>query len=561
MRHHVRLLVLLWVGMVVSACTDTAPSAPGVVPSAPSRIEAASAAQLCSRDLARTIYGQITSLASGQTQTALRTEFGKVETACGTVANRLSNVQRAGVNYYVKFLEYYAYKPATLGSLAVIAPAGSGAHFTSVARYIGEDKGTITDASFGADGFIGVCVGSKTPTDNPCTIKMPSGYAGLSVAATLMSDPQSYLFSYADRSALTDCNKENLEQLNRCADITVIPERPFPGRGVDVVMCPTGATQVQLDRALLGHPDPRGTDASFVEISQPLHKDSDLQGFSCPAPKTVSSQVGATRTGVAGLAQRLATFASLAAEFLGPRDAFAGLGTAGGSLGSLSPVGPLDPHIFLRDFRDDQVGTPPAKGPAPPQIGEWTRVESTAPGSILVQGSFSGLGNKPVVLNQGGGACLKSCGRLVLAGVIEGEPPINGIYEVRWTSVQAKPTVRSDAPIEVRASDFGVLAQVAYSSSGSASLLKFNGEVVGTWTPGVPQDFAIQIDLRAKTVRLKINGTLAATTGKNGGKSTFNYLRPLLKNDIKEFFIQFDKIDAGIVGLDDVVITRIGDPI
>ncbi|HEX7122263.1 MAG TPA: hypothetical protein VF178_07810 [Gemmatimonadaceae bacterium] len=255
----------------------------------------------------------------------------------------------------------------------------------------------------------------------------------------------------------------------------------------------------------------------------------------------------------AGLVGRL--LASVG-RWLGPKPLIAAHGGLGGLGTAASPVGGVNTETFFADFSNDVVG----QAPGSPGVGggAWD-VNAPPPGSVLVQAGLGDLTNKPVVLNQAGGACA-NCGVLRLVGTMfnagEGAAADNGVYQVTFRALQNKPSVK-EAPFVLRDSQGREIARLAYATVSSTRMLQYNGLDTGCrWIVGRSQGFTIQVDLDNKRTTLTVancGGTEITSRTKNVG------LANSAATDLSTLGWVWAGIDAGIVAWDDVQVLRLED--
>jgi hypothetical protein len=234
-------------------------------------------------------------------------------------------------------------------------------------------------------------------------------------------------------------------------------------------------------------------------------------------------------------------FASLARVF-GPSVAYAGHGGLGGEDGSASPLQGVNSQTFQDEFSDDILGTSPD---LPPR-GTWPTIISQSPGFIQVQASLGNLTDKPVVLNQGGGACSKSCGLLQITGSVfneSGSSANAGSYSITFDALEDKPTPK-DAPFVVRASDGTEIVRVSYRNVSGKRLLYFNGKSSGVnWVVDAKQAFEVIVDLTGQSASVLVDGVSI-------GSVTFH------ASDLLTFGWELSGIDAGIIGWDNIEVRR-----
>ncbi len=260
--------------------------------------------------------------------------------------------------------------------------------------------------------------------------------------------------------------------------------------------------------------------------------------------------------GFIGFLRRVASFP---AKLISVSTAFAGHGGLGGLGGSLSPFGAVERRIFSANFSADAIGsTPPENTAGYPDIGVWSRVFATPPGSVLVQATLGTSPNsldRPVVLRQAGGACA-ACGGLDLWGQaktsgVAGAFADAGVYVVRWRSLQSSANVK-EAPFVVRSAEGLEVARVTYLRQSGKNLLKYNNSDISVqWVRNVAQSFLITVDLSNRTTSLSVDGTPVA-----GAQN-----QPFVSGaaNVHRVQAEFSGVDSGVMGWDDIEVERLPD--
>lgn len=355
-------------------------------------------------------------------------------------------------------------------------------------------------------------------------------------------DRRGHLFTIAPLPS--GCLTTNLVQSGNCFDFSSFPNvsTSTSGKfdpGIKVGICHEGTSPEPAVPAL-GHRHNTRTEIAQLTSTYPSVSFCDGLGETLP-------QFG----GTFGVLKYLAFEAG---KLLSVRKAYAAHGGLGGVSETLSPFGPVDLLIFRASFDAIPAGTTPTPtGAYGPEVGTWSKIFATSPGSITVQESLGDLAVKPVVLSQGGGACT-ACGSLDLWGRVASSSPSllasNGVYRVSWESLQNGPTVKS-APFVVRSSTGAEIARVEYTQVASMNVLNFNGNRLDSpWVRNVKQKFDITIDLDAKTMSLSINGIPAQPLAK-----TQNI--PFTATDVAAVQAEFTGIDSGVVGWDNINVVRL----
>jgi hypothetical protein len=282
----------------------------------------------------------------------------------------------------------------------------------------------------------------------------------------------------------------------------------------------------------------------------------------------------------------LAWLDRLATRTLGlvtPTSAYAYHKPASGTSGGYSPWSAMDPAIFYSDFEP-----PLPLGTFPPSLlldrGSWVDTV-TAPGTITVQSSFADMPGQSVVLSQGGGNCT-ACGALKLVGTVaDAISATTDYWQVAWTSVQTKPSVKF-APFVVRGTGTDTIGVLAYKTDPSGDHLYYNNLLVSSWVPGVSQRFTITMNLATQRAQLCIYGrtssgfalqypttaspcpadpntvqTAFPAASQNVSTGTFTFVTQGHAVSLYQFNAEFSGIDAGVMGLDNVLIRRMAEPL
>ena len=400
-------------------------------------------------------------------------------------------------------------------------------HWNSLFVYLGRPAPNAPAAVLLLDGAAGVIAqagGNRDLTAGPG----PDGPgAGLHVPDNAAPGSHLYTIQLIDSSCLTT----TLGQTGACYFFEAYPEVAAFNPMLTVVICQEGHLEPNL---ALGHTH----DGTPEVLLRPSGSQFPLL---CAEPHAdASSFIG--RRGVLGRALAAAISA------LTPRTAYAAHGGLGGLTGRLSPFGGVELTFFRATFTADATGQPPGA----PETGSWTTVVAVPPGSITVQPSLGNLTAKPVVLNQGGGNCTV-CGGLELTGTATTATEVDatsGVYIVRWMSLEDKPTPK-EAPIVIRSAAGHEIARLSYRRLSSQRTLAYNGATLPVaWAQSVAQSFEVVVDLATKTTSLRIDGAPVA------GFQSVPFVNAAA-TDVGTIGAEFSGIDAGIVGWDNISITKI----
>lgn len=550
--------VFLVASLVVAAACDNntkAPVAPDVGPAAFNIINVAAK---CSNSQKSLISSEIRSLYSSN---ADKNEASKrLQAITGNcVLTDPTKLHQAGADD-IAYVAFFLAKVAVPGSVGLTSTEWA-QHINDVMLYAfgkvyGPGSGGVAASSFGQYGAIGVC-GSAG-----CTLTDGQSLFTLRVNLNTIGSPgtefNQYLFTIAP-VANSQCQHESLDFHGPCHDVAVNPFTTFPAPYVTLGACThdneAAFTSGEFNLAL---PTRAADNPAFVTL--PPTASTHLATFCNPS---VPADLGAFAAASSGTHSILASIGdgmrkagAKAIEFLSPKSAYA-IHVFGSDVSAFcdpdagcAPVGNVDPLVFLGNFT-----TTPPFGPfpatAPAEKGTWTS-SVTPPGSITVQQALGNLTQRVVVLSQGGGACT-NCGGLNLTGTVTtatpGLYPSNGTYEVTWSSLEDSPTLKL-APFVLRGSDGKKIAVLSYSQVQNSQLLTFTSAAgavtVGSWVRDVAQTFTITVDLTAKTVKLTGSG-LTTTSGGFIEAAT----------DLKQWAAEFTGIDAGVIAVDNVSITRL----
>ncbi|HEU4564462.1 MAG TPA: hypothetical protein VFS05_07435 [Gemmatimonadaceae bacterium] len=554
------LLLTGGVLLTASCGSDHAPA-----PTAPPSRNIVSSGSKCSDATAKSITDDIKQFFSSTTQQSALNQWKKIISECTTATTGTDN-QKAVADIIAYFQFFLVHRAEVQPPAGTTREEASARHFTNALLYgtgevLGPENAGVTARAFDDSGAVGVCTAGTT-----CTLT--TTWAALQVPPGAIGKPgttyDQYLFTIApvDNS---ECQKENLRFHGPCHDFSVNPATTFLPPYVTVATCIADESLVEEShRYLHAMPTPSATDAATLIKVLPTAAPLGLACANTPpnflamAPGSGGAFARAWR-GLAGAASRVM-------DVFAPEPLFA-IHTTSSSTSTLpkSPIGVVDPLIFLDTW--DSSSTGPLSGSFRSQWGGSWFAFATPPGSITVQSSFLGLSGKQVVLNQAGGNCGKTCGGLQLTATIDSVPS-TGVYRVSWLSVEDAATVKS-APFVIRSSPRlstpadtvgDTIAVVAYTSKSSANRITFttaSGAIVATtWTKDVWQRFVVDVDLNARTVTL----TVLSQNGQTvlAQKGPYGFVSSNAKN-LRRIAAEFSGIDAGVVGWDDIDVTRLAD--
>jgi hypothetical protein len=503
---------------------DRLPSAPTLPPEIGTAPPGGNTA--CGTGLALDISSTISALFSGSERNAASSRFNDVKQAC-------RNNKPLALEHALGLIQF-SIDVYRLGNITDLnggdppTPEESlSSLFDMLFVYVGQPAPGLDPSVFGDGSAIGV-IGAEGGD-----LKTGLLTAGLRVPATAVTASKLFTINPEDPGCLVT----NHPQAGVCFDFSAFPQVASFNATLTVVLCLPGGVPPNTG---LGHLVAPGRTVVTPPATNPF---TDL----CPdeslglRPRQRDGVVGAGVYALERLASRL-----LAA--LSPRPLYASHSYVAGGVRGLSPFDGLGLRVFQATFTNDVIGQPPGA----PDIGTFTQVVQP-PGSILVQASLADLLNQPVVLSQGGGNC-DACGGLELAGTMftaSSSPATNGIYTVVWRWVQDRPAPK-DAPIVIRDAVGREIARLSIAKQGSQNRLRYNGNNVGSWTQSVHQLVEITVNLDTKKTALRVDNVTLV--------SSANFVNNQASS-LARVAAEFSGIDAGVVGWDDVTVTREPDPL
>ena len=223
-----------------------------------------------------------------------------------------------------------------------------------------------------------------------------------------------------------------------------------------------------------------------------------------------------------------------------------------------SPFGGVQTVAFADSFRTHAVGTFP--NGAVPVVGKPWTVVIEHPGSAEIKTVVGDLTGKVLEISQALGNC-DDCPEMSVVATRDSVDASDndGSYELYWSSVQTKSSVK-EAPFVVLSATGAEIARLSYVTVSSDNQLRYNGQTVGNgWTRNVAQHFRITVNLETG------NGTNAFTTvlairNSSGGYDTI--AGPVTipnTSTVAKFGYVLSGIDAGVIGLDNLLLRRITD--
>jgi hypothetical protein len=519
---HYAVLAMLG-GAMLSACGDR----PGTLPSAPPPPAEIAAAppggnSACGTGLARDISSSIDDLFTGGERTSAQSRFNDVKKAC-------KNDKPLALEHALGLIQFSidVYRLGHITDLNGGSPPtpeeSLSSFFDMLFVYVGQPALALSPSVFDAAAAIGVI--GEAGGD------LKTGLLTAALRVPALATTGSHLYTIEPEGA--GCLSTNLQQVGPCFDFNAYPHVAAFDPEVLVVICQPQGIQPNTG---LGHLVAPGLTVVEPPAANPF---ADL----CPH----TSSLGVRRRHPDGLLDAglyaLQRFAAQVVKVVTPKPLYAAHGGLTGLAGSLSPLSGVGLRTFQATFTNDVVGQPPGQ----PEIGTFTQFV-TPPGSILVQASLADLLTKPVVLSQGGGNC-QACGGLELAGTLftaSSSPATNGIYSIVWRWVQDKPSPK-DAPIVIRDAAGREIARLSFVRKSSRNELRYNGNRVGTWTQSAHQLVEITVNLDTKKTTLRVNGVVLV--------SNANFVNTQASS-LARVAAEFSGIDAGVVGWDDITVTR-----
>jgi hypothetical protein len=542
-------VALLFASAVVAACrqdTRTTPTEPTVA------LRAGAAAPLasCSSKSLKQLQSEISALFGSALQTTANNKVSVINSLCTT---NNAAARDSAITYMIWTDSQYPagiLQPKSNSGFQTKAQALT-SHWMDVSAFVGfTPPFTVPTQALDASGAVGVMDGAVggyliTGDGQGAIYLYPNAATGLHLFTIALNSP--------------GCLSTNLLQRGQCYQIDIWPGQVLDTntKGMLVGICNAAVPDAD---DFVGRFEPNGdattrvlpqsSEAQAIWLAQPAVTPPN-QPF-CGGANDVGLVLPRREPGLFGAGKwALASAGAALTHFFVPDNLYATHTVATGGTFKNSLFNQVKTTVFFADFNNSTnvIGQPPGA----PEVGTWTQA-SPPPGSILVQQSLGDLLNQPVVLNQGGGACTK-CGTLLLQGnltAFTGKTADVGTYEIRWQSLEAKPSVKG-APFVLRGSNGGRLATLTYKSEqNQANNLYYNGVVVASWVQNVNQSFLITADLAAKTTSLSINGvpvTGAQNVPFQDSKTT----------DFITVAAEFSGIDAGIVGWDNISVARLAD--
>lgn len=520
--------------IIVAACSPDQPANQPLAPTIPSLAQG----HQCSGSLASEIYKQQKALFTGDALTALQAQFDAFKDAC-------PDVTTAQLLTYLGSVAGYG-APTTNGNYA----QGLVDHWSSVVLYVTNTTVTWPSSVLTGDALVGgVPDGGAKVLNAGDEMTTFDGQAGLALPSDLTSPTGPHLFTFQPVAG-SYCDAGTSLRINgRCYDITDYPDGGTYSPPATLTLClhtNPGATAIGHARSGFG--------------TEVLPGGPNLT-FSCSHDSETEFAAFLKKGGPLG--RMLAN----AYDYLAPRSLFADDAGESGSIGLFSLVGGVLNDIFADNFDDP---TDFNDGVDTPDLGDAWTINTTSPGYIQIQDALGDLSGGVVVLSQGQGACT-NCPvfRLLGTRVNSSQSETVGSYDVKWTSLQNKPSVK-EAPFVVLNGSTGTeadreIARMSYVTVSSQNRLLFkvpgNGNTVttidvGAWVQNVHQDFTINVNLNVlndaydNTVSLSINGVpVAAAQNIPAPRAT----------SLKQIGYILNGIDAGIIASDNWHATRLAD--
>ena len=523
--------------LLVAACTDQAPRQP-LAPTTPSLAQS----QQCSGNLASDIAKQQKALFTGTDLTTLDNLFTAIKSQC-------PNVSTAQLLGYVEAMIGFSGAPAAATRAADLAQ-----HLASVSLYVTNSALVRPASVFMTSGGAGVLSPGEdlTTWDEGARLEIQAG--------TTPSGP--HLFTFEPRP-LSDCDGTTALAVtgpsnaslrgngSPCYNLADFPHETSYSPAAHLTLCMKhsyGETGIIHQTAAFN-----GSSEVLPSVSEP---------YSCTDFHASLSNSWLNQNG-GPLGRALVA----AYDYMRPRTLYADDVGESGSIGSFSLVGGALNDIFADNFDDP---TNFNDGTDTPDIGDAWTINATHPGFIQIQSALGDMSGGLLVLSQGQGAC-QNCPvfRVIGTRLNSNQNETVGSYDVSWTSLQNKPSVK-EAPFIILNGGNGSeaareIARLAYVTTSSNNRLVFsvrgNGNNVttidvGTWVRDVSQTFTITVNLNVlnnahdQTVSLSINGVPVAAAQ--------NIAAPRATS-LKQVGYILNGIDAGIIGSDNWLVTRLSD--
>ena len=524
MRRPVHAGVLIAAGFVLAACS---PDSAVRQPLAPTEPSLASVNQ-CAGGLASDIAKKQKALFTGSPGLTLMEAALKIVKASCPNAN-------AKMHEYLQLIVTYGAPTNNttragdlIGLMSMMIEFHDGfVGFTRPAAVLGNTGGAADVGSGGNmetfDGKAGVKVATGTTA---------GGYAG------------PWLFTFEPITNLTDCPPTDLRQTGRCYHVETYPdpaEGIFFSPKVTVGLCPTGPGQGPTG---VSHPKTGfGTELLPPGSAWP----DDCMYHTAAIDGWLGREAGP-----------LGRLLARTYDYLRPQPLHAVDAGESGLLGEFSVIGGVLPVEFDDNFDNENIGTF-ADGTSP-TIGEPWDVMAEHPGYVEVQNSLGNLTGKVIVVSQALGNC-STCPAVSLVGTVRNSTTqLLGGFEITWSAVQSKPSVK-EAPFIVRTTSGAEIARLSYVSSGpGANILRYNGNNVGSWVKNEPQHFKIIVNLNTSAA---IGNPFTTTLQMKDAAGVYQTLAgPAIftpQEALGSFGYILSGIDAGVVGADNFIVRRRAD--
>jgi hypothetical protein len=520
---------------VLAACTDQSQPGP-LLPSGPFM----AAGGQCDGSLASQIGKEQKELFSGAALTDLQDRFKVIKSLCPSAFPQMMD--------YLKAMLGHAALPAGQTRAGLLA-----AHLGSITLYVTDQALVRSAGVFMGDGLVEGGADNGVIPDGGAAVLFPGdqmqtydGQAALLYRAGT-SPGGAHLFTWEPK--LASFCQSTLRANTRCYDLKDYPHETLYDPALLIAMCARhdlGPTSLIHTRTGFG--------------TEVLPEDQEL-ALSCK--DTHPSLAGWLRREAGPVGHVLAR----TVEFLGPRVLYAGDGGVSGELGAASPVGAALTVVFEDDFNANPLG--PLPNGTDPVVGDFPSswlVMADFPGYVQVQNGLGDMAGKVVEISQALGNC-SQCPTVKLLGtrVNPSATDTIGTYDITWTSLQNKPSVK-EAPFVVLSHTGTEIARLSYVSEMGSNLLKYNGSTVNynaaplMWTRDVHQDFKITVNLLTVDGVNSYRTSLAVRIGSTYQTVVSN--APFLDTAAKTLSTigyVMTGIDAGIIAADNFLIQRQAD--
>jgi hypothetical protein len=533
--------------LVLGACADTGresaglPTAPAIVPAAPSASVSATQLPACSRTTYSEIDGAIGQLFTTATvRRDAQTQLRAIRDVCTSNAELARTRMFGLLRFSLDRLAPNTQADGTLPALVTLAGM-----VNNLFVYVGYANPALTGSTFSTEGAVRLLVDPALGGD----IVTADGNALLRVPALATTGTRLYTIT----PLVARCLPTNLEQIGGCYDISAHP-KVIEGftKDLTVGICQSrdASVSLPLEKLAVGHERAPGrTELLAPTTLGPVtgYCEHDHHAALTP-PASDAGALEHVKYGALRLARRVVSAVA-------PRPLYALHAGVTGVTREMSPFGTVNRDIFVASF--DAVALGSITTSTRPEKGSWDIVSVERPGSITAQDPFGALTTRHAVLNQGGGACAR-CGALLFSGRMAaekaGEAANEGVYEAEWTLVQDKPSVKA-APFALLDGQRRPIASLSYRTTPTGRDVLYNGVAVTTWDVGQPLRFRVTVDFATGKTSLAVFDR----DGRPNTLLTGVAFATTSASDLTFVEANLSGIDAGIFRWDDIRIKRLND--